>query len=386
MRYKAPYTLKKKTLPSGTVVIYYRVYVDGVRKEYSTGCSTKSQAHFYCDSLLKKGELVPKSRDDLSFAEYAKPWFIPGTCSYLKARELGGAKIGLSHANGQRAILQRHLVPAFGTMKLHSIGPKAIEEWLYSLREKGLKPITVKHFFSTIRLMLGEAFRHGLLSENPADKVRHLDQTVREKGILTQREAVDLLSPEGYEKYWDGNILGYLASLLAASTGMRLGEIVGLRWDRLKDGYVLVDSSWERGIGLKGTKTGDVRKIPISSQFKEQLENSLGGLSKEYVFSLGEKPVTDKVLTDAFRKALDTFGIDRAGRNISFHSWRHFMNTMMREKGISDSKIRFLTGHRTEKMQDHYSHFSEKELGEVLGFQKSLVIIDQNLYVKEETR
>jgi integrase len=43
------------------------------------------------------------------------------------------------------------------------------------------------------------------------------------------------------------------------------------------------------------------------------------------------------------------------GRKITFHSWRHFLNSIGRGK-VPDEKLRLMTGHRTKEMTDHYTH------------------------------
>jgi integrase len=74
-----------------------------------------------------------------------------------------------------------------------------------------------------------------------------------------------------------------------------------------------------------------------------------------------------KALYGAFKK----IGIsleERKERNITFHSWRHFYNSLMRGK-IHDSKLRRLTGHKTLEMTEHYTHFNIDAYRDVLRIQ-----------------
>ena len=71
-------------------------------------------------------------------------------------------------------------------------------------------------------------------------------------------------------------------------------------------------------------------------------------------------------------KALENIGISseaRKERNITFHSWRHFYNSLMRGK-IHDAKLRQLTGHKTLAMTDHYTHFNINDFKDVLSIQE----------------
>ena len=70
--------------------------------------------------------------------------------------------------------------------------------------------------------------------------------------------------------------------------------------------------------------------------------------------------------------AFERIGIspeERKNRNITFHSWRHFFNTYFRGR-IHDSKLQNLTGHRTDTMTDHYTHFSIEDFRDVMEIQE----------------
>jgi integrase len=54
-----------------------------------------------------------------------------------------------------------------------------------------------------------------------------------------------------------------------------------------------------------------------------------------------------------------------AERGLSFHSWRHFLNTRLLAKNVSRSKVQAVTGPLTEKMTDLYTHFKPDEFAEV---------------------
>ena len=71
-------------------------------------------------------------------------------------------------------------------------------------------------------------------------------------------------------------------------------------------------------------------------------------------------------------KAFEQIGIthqEREERNITFHSWRHFYNSLMRGK-IHDAKLRRLTGHKTLEMTEHYTHFNITDFKDVLIIQE----------------
>ena len=81
-----------------------------------------------------------------------------------------------------------------------------------------------------------------------------------------------------------------------------------------------------------------------------------------------------------FERALRIIGIDEAERikrNLTFHAWRHFLNTLLRMSNVSDSKVQSVTGHKTKKMTDHYMHFDTRQFTEVKEVQTNLLTFNK---------
>jgi integrase len=95
---------------------------------------------------------------------------------------------------------------------------------------------------------------------------------------------------------------------------------------------------------------------------------------KGYVFSLdgGGKPVCRKYFYDEFHRALNRIGIDRGEsrrRGLSIHSWRHFLNTELQKQGLSLQQVQAVTGHKSDRMTEWYSHFDARQLADVMEAQ-----------------
>jgi integrase len=78
----------------------------------------------------------------------------------------------------------------------------------------------------------------------------------------------------------------------------------------------------------------------------------------------------------AYEKALENIGIsheERLKRNLSFHAWRHFFNTALRMDNVTDAKVQSVTGHRSKKMTDHYTHFDTRQFTEIREVQTKLL-------------
>jgi integrase len=142
--------------------------------------------------------------------------------------------------------------------------------------------------------------------------------------------------------------------LVAYATGMRLGEILGLTWDRadLKSGF----------IRLKGedTKSGEGRLIPLDlfpglrDMFKEIHKTRM--LHEQHVFLHSGQPVLS--LKGAFKAACKGAGIT----DFRFHDLRHTAIINMRRAGIDPLTIMQISGHKTMVCFTRYNSFREADL------------------------
>jgi integrase len=164
-----------------------------------------------------------------------------------------------------------------------------IETWLGRLVDrKRLSNKSADNILSILSVMLEEARRQGLAKTNPCREVRPFAKNMKVRGIFTIDEARRLLTTPSL---WD-NPVAYAASLLAACTGMRLGEVRALRACDIRDGYIHVEHSVDLHGNLKSTKTGDVRDLPLPPRIMGELLDLKGHVGpEEKLFSVAGKPV-----------------------------------------------------------------------------------------------
>ena len=377
MRAREPFTLYKRKL-ADKAVFYYVVYDDqGKRRKFSTGCTTKSQALAYTMELYKSGSLIPVKKEPivlLTFGSYAKGWWTPD-CDYVKAEALRGRKLAAQYINTNKSLMDKHILPTFRSSVLTEISSAKIEAWQrYLIERKKLSTKYANNILSIFSVILDEARREGHIKTNPAREVRAFANNSKERGILSFEEARDLLTNLSY---WD-NPIAYTASLLAACTGMRAGEIRALRPCDLRDGYIHVEHSVDLQGALKCTKTGDKRDLPLPQSLMDALRTLADHAGKEgRVFSVAGVPMSTAAIRDGFYRALAVKGIkreERKKRNITFHSWRHFLNSQLLSNGINESKTRKITGHSTAEMTDRYTKFLVNDFADVLKITEGIVL------------
>jgi integrase len=388
MRYKEAFSVYRRKLASGKSIFYYQTYdEDGKRTAgHSTGMKTKTAAREYCVRLVRENRLLPSQQITIpTFAEFAGGWWDFSTCNYLK-RKAGRRKMTRSYADGSKHKMNKHIIPAFGKTRLDKITGVEIDNWLMTFAEKGLKNVTANGYFIILKVMLEEAVRMKIIKTNPCGQIQKLMAEPVKIEILTPDE-VKQIFPADWADVWN-NKMFYTLNKLAACTGMRLGEIVGLRGEYVFDGYIKVCGQYNR-YGFTDTKTHKERNIPIPALIRADLQEYIGMNGAGYVFSEngGETPIERRRVNRAFYNALNGIGItgeERERRHITFHGWRHFFNTTLRMANIADSKVQSITGHATQAMTELYTHFNTAELTEVRDVQDGLFLVGNAMEIPAE--
>jgi hypothetical protein len=191
-----------------------------------------------------------------------------------------------------------------------------------------------------------------------------------ERGVFSIDELKALFSSPGI---WP-DFRHYALNLTTASCGLRMGEIRGLSVHDVHRDFLSIVRSWEEGYGMKEPKMNSRREVPISGKVFEVLDRVIHEAEPEGIVFYSDTrlkgvPLAKTTIEKVLYATLDKIGIDevqRKQRNLSFHCFRHSLNTVLRSRGISDVKVREITGHRSEKMSDHYTHFHASDFKEVL--------------------
>ncbi|MFA6412857.1 MAG: site-specific integrase [Syntrophales bacterium] len=152
--------------------------------------------------------------------------------------------------------------------------------------------------------------------------------------------------------------------LCALNTGMRRGEILGLKWDQIKDGLIY----------LQHTKTNTPRQVPINQTLTELFKfiRKKQKIGTQYVFTFSPKAkrkeensltvvnteTGDRVLEvkRSFATAMKKAGID----NFRFHDLRHTFASHMIMRGASLKEVQEILGHTTMTMTLRYAHLSQE--------------------------
>ena len=105
--------------------------------------------------------------------------------------------------------------------------------------------------------------------------------------------------------------------------------------------------------------------MPITERMRSLImETAAGRTGDGSVFSVnGTTPCEDRAITYAMGSAMEKAGIDARGRNLTFHSFRHFFSTQMVAAGIPGEIVRKTVGHESSEMTGRYFHAGDAALG-----------------------
>ena len=399
MRYKEPFTIYPRKLKTVTV-FYYQCYDNNGKRicGHSTGQRTKTAARTYCMELYRKGKLIPDCKP-VSFAEFARGWWEPKTCKYLEWRQVQNP-MAPSTIDHYKTNLELHIKPYFGKMMMNSILPEHIQNWIMELSRKGYNNSSINILMATLKVMFKEAARLKLVSSNPAEKIKKLTAANKEVQILNLEEVQKLFPrPSGnadgdscgdsgngsndghgggsWRGIWDSYEV-FVFNKLAACTGMRLSEIIGLQCEYVRRDHIHVCVQFSHKYGLRPLKTRDSRNVPITDHLYNELLSLVKFDNQKFIFFDPESgcPISRNRVYKETANAFDRIGIDEAERKkrrIALHHWRHFLNTALLMANVNTLKVQKVTGHKSLSMTRHYAHFNSHEFTEVLDVQNSLI-------------
>jgi len=202
------------------------------------------------------------------------------------------------------------------------------------------------------------AFEKEMINKNIVSGITWFSGKSKERQILSPEQAKAL-----FKVRWKDE-RSRLANMLAMVTGMRAGEIQGLRVQDLGQDCLYVRHSWNFHDGLKTTKNNETRivEVPFKGLMCELIEmaknNPHGYDMDSFVFwaeKLSDKPIEQDIFRRDLRDALLKSGLnEESAKAYTFHSWRHYFTAYMRPK-IDEKLLQSQTGHKTLEMLNHYA-------------------------------
>jgi integrase len=344
---------------AGKVTSYRGAYVgpDGKRR-YVSG-KTKEEARRNLRRARGDAERgLVFDADNLQVGEYLDRWLSDSVRDTVKATTF----------ERYEQIARLHLKPSLGRVKLKGLTPAHVRGLYREKLEAGSSARTVRYIHTTLHKALKQAVMDGLIPRNATEAVTPPQSSREEMCPLTPEQA-KLLLQVAHEA---GDRLAALY-VLAIHTGLRQGELLGLKWDDvdLEDGSLQVRRTLaitKNGPVLTSPKTtGSRRSVKLTSKaieaLKRHLERQLGEIdrigslwSENGLIFASEKgePINRHNLTRRSFKPL----LKRAGLpQIRFHDLRHTCATLLLTRNVNVKIVSEMLGHSTIAITlDTYSH------------------------------
>lgn len=285
---------------------------------------SKSEARNLLVSCLRstnQGQRRPFAT--ITFAQFAREKWEPLALPTIKA----------ATARYYRFQLYRHLMPTFGPLRLRELDRETLQAFLVGKKEQGLSSSTLHGIRTTLSKVLGQAVTWGYMDENPARGLSIGERVPKkEPAFLHPRDALRLIEalPEPCRTI----------VIVATLTGLRIGEIAALRWERLDflRGIIHVKETYSEDVGFGTPKTrSSIRDVPMSEPVRAALLKHRSHCrnvdSAAFVFAskagtpVGPKNLANRVL----RPTCVRLGL----RPISWHVLRHTHATWLSESGAT---------------------------------------------------
>lgn len=303
----------------------------------------------------KADDTAANSRDTLAT--------LVGEYEALRARKDSPATI-----YRRKAILNR-IRADLGHLRLDALTARHLDAWYADLATRHkLSANTVRQYHATVRAILQLGWDYDRVPANVAAKAHppertRTDQTARMPTVA----AISAMLGQASRSV-------RMAVLLAAATGSRCGEIVGLRWTDIDAGVLTVERSLTKPPGckltVKGTKTGAVKRIPLPeallvelARYRQESREWAAQEGARYVEDgpilahqrkdpTGRTPHTPQWLSQEWERLCKRAGV----APFTLHGLRHMHGSLLADAGVSLATIAKRQGHGVQVLAERYLH------------------------------
>jgi integrase len=336
----------------------YVVYTaDGMKRRYLSGKKREDVADKLVRALAGRADGLVFDAGDLTVGEYLQRWLTNSVRGSVRP----------STYESYRRQVERYVVPAIGRIKLMKLTHMHVQGLYLQMQDHGLSARTVQYTHAVMHRALKQAVRWSMIPRNVCEAVDVPQVRREEMRPLNTEQARRLLrtaSSERLEAFY----------VLAVHTGMRPGELLGLRWEdvALSDtgGTLQVNRALSDGELATPKTKGSRRRIRLSAgsakalrvHRKRQLEERMqkAGLWQDHdlVFpsSVGT-PLSHRNVVRSFKAVLHRAGLPSS---IRLYDLRHTCATLLLSRNVHPKYVQELLGHASIALTlDTYSHIIE---------------------------
>jgi integrase len=326
----------------------------GTKRKTLYGKNREDVAEKLVDALSNRNQGLVFDAGSQTVGEYMEQWL------QTSARE----SVRESTYESYRNQVRRYVVPAIGRVKLKRLSAMQIQGMYRAMLDRGLSPRTVQYTHAVLHRALRQAVRWGLVPRNVSEDVDRPRLRPEEIRPLNRHQARHLLNTAGES----GDRFEALY-VLALHTGMRPGELLGLKWEDVNfdEGGLQLNRALA-GKNLTAPKTKRSRRridlstasiAALKAHRKRQLEERMqkAGLWRDHglVFpSTVGTPLFHRNVVRAFKDLLKRAGLPQSTR---LYDLRHTCATLLLGSNVHPKYVQELLGHASIALTlDTYSH------------------------------
>ncbi|MCM3316143.1 site-specific integrase [Rummeliibacillus stabekisii] len=321
-----------------------------------SGFKTKKEAQLAAAKIeesVSTGEY--KTLEKMTFSDFALKW-----------EKLNKENFKSTTYSTYIGIIKNRLVPYFNNMYITDIRTIDIQSYYVELLEESLSTRYIRLIHNVLRRLFRDMIKWGLISKNVMGGVEPPKIQKKSYNVLDFAQAMQLLD------YMKSNSKQYIFFSLAIWTGMRRGEMLGLRWQDIdfdkKEIYVQQQLAWtQEGFIFQSTKTiGSSRTIPIPDQLIKELKDynlaqkklrlQLGDAFKDYDLVVATSTgnyFMGRNLLYQLERACEELNLPK----MTIHELRHTHATIMLQLGEHPKIVSERLGHKSIDITlNLYSH------------------------------
>lgn len=255
-----------------------------------------------------------------------------------------------------RVQVEHRLKPAFGHLQARAISPEMVDLFVAELSASNSSPRTVAHSLTVLKTIFKTAESWGYVAKNPAANVKKPRVPKVEMDFLTPPEINKLLAAADQRHY--------ALLLTACMTGLRRGELLGLKWEDADFNAKTISVRRSvRGITLVETKSAhSVRRVSISDtlinalrehQTRQLVDGPDNPLGLIFPSEAGTPTDGPNLLRRIFWPTLTRAGL----RRVRFHDLRHSYAALAISRNVPLKVIQRQLGHSSIQITaDTYGH------------------------------
>ena len=322
---------------------------------------TKADAELLVQELQRRGfikkAVFHESREAVDFGAFLTDFWTWEKSPYIAEKQRKQHGIHQYYVKSKLCAVHKYWCCAFQGKELGVVTENDVEAFVKTLETKNLSSKRKNEIIRAGTIALKWAYKKRLIDEDVTRGLVWFAGRPKERQILSPELAQAVFSVE-----WTDNRIK-LANLIAALSGLRAGEIQGLRVQDLGRNCLYIRHSWNYIDGLKCPKNKEARTVEfpfpdIINALKKQAESNPDYSLDSFIFWSTEaqgQPIDSRHFIAGLRAALKKAGLsEQSAKVYAFHAWRHFYTAYMIKK-VNKELLQRQTGHKTLTMLEHYA-------------------------------